>query len=121
MPIKLKTESAGKTLVVHVSGKLTKVDYAQFVPEFEHLVRLHGKLRVLFDLTGLHGVDGGALREDINFGVDHFFDIERIAMVGDRKWEEFMSILGKACTAATVRYFDHTDIAAARKWLAEEQ
>lgn len=121
MSIKLNTESDGKVLVAHVSGTLAKADYEQFIPEFERLVRLHGKLRVLFDMTGFHGLEGGALRKDINFGVDHFFDIERMAMVGDKKWEEVMSIFCKMCTAATVRYFDHTDMVAARKWLSEEQ
>jgi hypothetical protein len=52
MPIQLNEENGGKILVVHVSGKLAKADYAHFVPEFERLVRQHGKLRVLFDMTG---------------------------------------------------------------------
>jgi len=32
-----------------------------FVPEFERLVHLNGKLRVLFDLAGFHGWEAGAL------------------------------------------------------------
>ena len=55
MPIQLNEENGGKILVVHVSGKLVKADYEHFVPEFERLVRQHGKLRVLFDMTGFHG------------------------------------------------------------------
>nr|WP_296902058.1 STAS/SEC14 domain-containing protein [Polaromonas sp.] len=42
-------------LVVHVNGKLVKEDYENFVPEFDRLARGHGKLRVLFDMSGLHG------------------------------------------------------------------
>ena len=52
MPIQLNEENDGKLLAVHVSGKLTAADYEHFVPEFERLVKLHGKLRVLFDMTG---------------------------------------------------------------------
>jgi hypothetical protein len=55
MPIQLNQEDGGKILVVHVSGKLTKAEYEQLVPEFERLVRQHGKLRLLFDMTGFHG------------------------------------------------------------------
>jgi len=55
MTIQFNEESGGRILVVHVSGKLVKEDYAQFVPEFERLLRQHGKLRVLFDMSGLHG------------------------------------------------------------------
>jgi hypothetical protein len=39
-------KTAGRFSSVHVSGKLAKADYAHFVPEFERLVRLHGKLRL---------------------------------------------------------------------------
>lgn len=81
MPIQLKEESADKCIVIHVSGKLAKTDYPNFVSEFERLVRQHGKLRVLFDMTGFQGWDVGAAWEDIKFGIGHFADIERMAMV----------------------------------------
>ena len=120
MPIQLNEENGGKLLAVHVSGKLVKADYEHFVPEFERLVRLHGKLRVLFDMTGLHGWTAGALWEDTKFATHHFSDIDRLAVVGEKKWQEGMATFCKPFTKATVKYFDHTDAAEARKWLAEE-
>ena len=84
MPIQLNEENGGKILVVHVSGKLVKADYEHFVPEFERLVRQHGKLRVLFDMTGFHGWEAGAAWEDFKFGVAHFADIERSRWSGKR-------------------------------------
>ena len=81
-------KTAGRLLAVHVTGKLVKADYEQFVPEFERLVRLRGKLRVLFDMTGLHGWTAGAFWEDTKFATHHFSDIERLAVVGEKKWQE---------------------------------
>jgi hypothetical protein len=119
MPIQLNEKSGGPILVIHVSGKLLKEDYAHFVPEFERLVRQHGKLRLLFDMTGLHGWEAGAAWEDLKFGVKHFADIERLAMVGEKKWQQAMATLCKPFTQAAVRYFDYTDAAGARKRLDE--
>ena len=119
MTIRLEEENGGKLLVVHVSGKLAKADYEQFMPEFERLVRAHGKLRVLFDMTGFHGWEAGALWEDIKFDVKHFRDIERLAMVGESKWEHGMATFCKPFTTAKIRYFDHPAAAAARQWLDE--
>jgi hypothetical protein len=119
MPIQLNEENDGKILIVHVSGKLTKADYGHFVPEFERLVGRHGKLRVLFDMTGFHGWEASALWEDIKFDIKHFADIERLAMVGEKKWQQGMATFCKPFTKATIRYFDHTDAAEARKWLDE--
>ncbi len=117
MPIKLQEENGGKMLAVHVTGKLVKSDYEKFVPEFERLVQQHGKLRVLFDMTGFHGWEGGALWDEIKFDIKHFADIERIAAVGDRKWQHGMAVFFTPFTKATTCYFDHADAAEARKWL----
>jgi len=119
MSIQLNEESTGKILVVHINGKLAKADYEHFVPELERLVRQHGKLRVLFDMTDFHGWEGGALWEDIKFDIKHFGDIERLAMVGETKWQHGMATFCKPFTKATIRYFDHAEAGAARKWLGE--
>ncbi len=121
MAIQLNEENDGKILSVHVSGKLQAADYEHFVPEFERLVQQHGKLRVLFDMTGFHGWEAGALWEDIKFDVKHFADIERLAMVGEAKWQQGMAAFCKPFTKATIRYFDHGDAGEARNWLGEGQ
>jgi len=119
MPIQLNEEKDGKMLVVHVTGKLVKTDYEQFVPEFERLVQQHGKVSVLFDMTDFHGWDAGALWEDTKFAIKHFGDIERLAMIGEKKWQQGMAKFCKPFTKATIRYFDHNAAAEARKWLDE--
>ena len=119
MPIQMNEENAGKILTVHVSGKLAKADYEHFVPEFERLVRLHGKLRVLFDMAGFHGWTAGAFWEDTKFAMHHFSDIVRLAVVGEKKWQEGMTTFCKPFTKATTRYFNHAEAEAARAWLGE--
>ena len=120
MPIQHDEQNGGKVLVVHVSGMLAKADYQHFVPEFERLVQQHGKLRVLFDMTGFHGWEARALWEDIKFDVKHFADIERLAMIGEKKWQQGMATFCKPFTKATIRYFDHAKVADARLWLDEK-
>jgi len=47
--------------------------------------------------------------KDIKFDIKHFADIERLAMVGDKKWQHGMATFCKPFTKATIRYFDHAD------------
>ena len=119
MPIQLDDDNDGKILDIHVSGKLVKADYEHFVPEFERILGRQGKLRVLFDMSGFHGWEAGAMWEDFKFDIRHFADIERLAMVGDKKWQHVSATFFKPFTDATIRYFDEANSAEARKWLSE--
>jgi hypothetical protein len=121
MTIQFNEENGGKLLVVHASGTLVKADYAQFVPEVERLIRQHGKLRLLFEMSDFHGWDVSAAWEDFKFGVEHFSDIERLAMVGEKQWQHGMAALCKPFMQAAIRYFDHTEAAEARQWLDEPE
>lgn len=119
MSIQLSEENDGKLLIVHVRGKLVKADYETVAPEFDRLVQEHGKLHVLFDMADFHGWDAGAAWQDLKLGVAHFADIERMAMVGEAKWQHGMATFIKPFTKAKVRYFDQADAAEAREWLEE--
>ena len=119
MPIQIENERDGKLVTIHVTGKLVKEDYVYLVPEFDRLVGLHGKLRVLFEMTGLQGWELSAAWEDFKFGIHHFSDIERIALVGEKRWQTGMATFSKPFTKAEVRYFDHADASAARNWLEQ--
>lgn len=117
MAVQILTHDDDALVEIKVSGKLVKEDYASFVPEFERLIRQHGKLRVLFEMSDFHGWELSALWEDLKFDLKHFHDIERLAMVGDKKWEKGMSVFCKPFTTADVKYFDAEDRAAAMVWL----
>ena len=81
MGIHLTGKNDGEVLEVQVSGKPVHEDHEHFVPEFEPLLKDHGKIRVLFEMADFHGWEGAALWDDIKFDLKHFSDIERLAMV----------------------------------------
>lgn len=118
LTVKLKEMGNGKLLEMHLTGKLVKGDYEESLPAIERLIKQHGKLRILVDMTGLHGWTGAALWEDIKFDMKHFNDIERVAIVGDKKWVQWMATFSKPFTMATIRYFDLAISDKARDWLA---
>ena len=115
--IALQELNDGKLIEVHISGKITATDYEHLVPTVERLVKRHGKIRMLVEMHDFHGWTAGALWQDIKFDAKHFNDIERIAMVGETKWQHGMSVFCKPFTAAKLRYYDHSAIEEARYWL----
>lgn len=109
-----------KILVVKASNKLSQEDYEHFVPEVERLIEAQGKIRLLFEMHDFHGWEAGALWADIKFDLKHFADIERLAMVGEKKWEEWMAMFCKPFTSAEIRYFDQSEADEARSWITKE-
>ena len=88
-----------------------------FWPATEAAIKTHGKVRILFIMHDFHGWDAGAMWEDIKFDLKHFAHIERLAIVGETKWEKGMSMFCRPFTTAKIKYFDHADIAKARDWI----
>ena len=121
MAVEIEKRDEGETLIVRVSGKLDKQDYEQFVPEVEGLVERHGKIRVLLETHDFHGWEAGALWEDIKFNVKHFNDIERLAVVGEKKWEKGMTTFCKPFTTAKVRFFEHDQADEALAWIDSQE
>ena len=102
-----------------MSGKLHDDDYKKFVPMVDAAIGKQGKVRLLAQLHDFHGWDLHALWDDIKFATTHCTKIKKIALVGDRAWEKWMATVCKPFTMASVRYFDASEIEAAKAWLAE--
>lgn len=117
MPIQFHAENDGKSLIVHISGKLTKEDYAPFGSEMDRCVEQHGKVCMLFDMTGFHGWEPAGLWEDLKLDAKHVSHVERLAVVGETRWHHGMAVICRPFVNAPVRYFDHADAVEARKWL----
>lgn len=113
----LNVLSSGKLLHVRVTGKLTKESYEQLVPLVDQLIKEHGRLRILFEMHDFHGWNVRAMWEDIKFDASHWKDIERLAIVGESKWEEGMATFCKPFTSAKIQYFDHTKLDEAKTWV----
>ncbi len=120
MSIELQEKNDGKVVEVKATERLTTEDYQRFVPEIERLVKQHGKIRLLFEMHDFHGWTAGALWQDLKFDLKHFRDIERLALVGERKWQKGMATFCKPFTTAEIRYFDQAQADEARTWLETE-
>ena len=120
MPVELREEAGGKIVAVTLSGKLTAADYEHFGGVMDRLIKQHGKVRVLCTMHDFHGWTAGALWEDIKFDLKHFAHIEKLALVGETKWEHGMAVFCKPFTTAKIRYFDHAKADEAKTWIESD-
>ncbi len=106
------------TLGFKLSGKLHDEDYKTFVPAIDAAAK-SGKVRLLAQFHDFQGWDLKALWDDIKFSTTHCTKIERIALVGEKKWEQWMAKVCKPFTMAKIKYFDASQVDAAKAWLGE--
>ena len=116
MPIELQTEHEN-LLVVKVSGKLTKDDYATFLPKVDQLIKEQHKINILFDMHDFHGWEFAAAWEDTKFAFHHFRDIVRLAVIGEKRWQKEMAVVCMLFTRAEVRFFMRQQSEVAHHWL----
>lgn len=120
MTATVREEKEGKILAIRLTGKLVKEDYEKFVMETDRLVKKHGKIRMLVEMHDFHGWTAGAAWEDLKLAVRHFSDIDRIALVGETRWQKGMAVFSKPFTRAEVRFFELGEVVEAHTWLEED-
>jgi universal stress protein A len=113
----IEPHTPDNVVVGHASGKLTHEDYEDFRGRVEQMIREHGSVRVLLDLNDFHGWDLRAAWDDLKLGLQHPGRFDRCAILGDRKWEEWMTKLAKPFFR--VEYFDRSQREAAWRWLMQ--
>lgn len=106
-------------VALQVIGTLQKSDFEVLGPRLDVLLEQHGKLRLFVELVDFEGWTAGAAWEDVKLALKHFRDIERIAVVGESRWEKGIAVLAKPFTAAEVRYFDVEERVSAQSWIQE--
>jgi SpoIIAA-like len=112
---------ADELLWIRVSGRLAKADYdAACELLLDTLLRQGKAPRLLVSLDGFLGWEGSQEWSDLAFLSRHGDEIAKIAVVGDRRWEdEVMMFSGAPMRKTPVRFFDAPDLELAKAWLAQ--
>jgi len=112
---------AAGVLTIKVSGTLTQPELAKLQAAAAGIFGTggtRGKWRVLVLTENFAGWERGETWNDFSFS-DHDADIERMAIVGERKWaDQALMFTAKGLRPFQIEYFEPAQIAAARAWLA---
>ncbi|MCU0809014.1 MAG: STAS/SEC14 domain-containing protein [Candidatus Contendobacter sp.] len=104
---------------ITLSGLLTWAEFQTFLTQVETgNVFASGEVRILIQLENFAGWEPGDQWGDVSFFFRHDHDIERIAVVGEPRWQDEMQVfLFADYRQAEARFFPETDLELARAWL----
>ena len=98
-------------LSIKAIGKLTHEDYLTINPMIDSALNgvKNPKIKVLFDGTEMEGWELRAAWDDFKLGLKHGSEFEKIAIYGNRNWQEITAKIGAWFMSGEIKYFDNCD------------
>ncbi|MEJ2545772.1 MAG: PRC-barrel domain-containing protein [Calditrichaceae bacterium] len=93
---------------IALDGELTKDDFMEVIHQLESLCKTFGPINVLLDATHLNKYDFKILIDELSFYQNYKDQLQRVAVVSDRKFELFVAEISKNNIEGTIldMYFD---------------
>jgi hypothetical protein len=118
MPCEIVEKKEG-LITVKLSGLLKRAEIARAENAAIALLETAHKMRIFIIIENFQGWDNKDNWEDVSFQSRYDAQIEKIAIVGEKRWQEPAVIFaGQGLRSVDIRYFAPSEIAAARAWIA---
>ena len=100
-------------------GKLTHADYEKITPMIDSALEgiTEPKVKVYIDGSELEGWELTAAWDDFKLGLKHGSEFEKVAIFGNKQWQEYAAKIGSWFISGEIKYFE--DSHAAIAWLHE--
>jgi hypothetical protein len=102
-------KGSGNVVGYKISGTMTKEDYATLDPAVDAVIDEYGSINLLLDLTEFRWEKVNAWSTDLAFGKKYKDKIEKMALVGNKKWEKAMATAAQPFYAKAIQYFETDD------------
>ncbi len=103
-----------------VDGPISRADFDDVSARLTALIAHCGRVRILEDIRRIGMIDPSVIPADVSFSFRHMKDFSHCAIVGERKWIEWLARAIDPLVSCEIRYFDRTHIEEARRWLRRE-
>ncbi|MFT2008263.1 STAS/SEC14 domain-containing protein [Pontibacter sp. 13R65] len=117
--IEILRETKDELLAIRVSKELTIADFDQYRNLLRDLMQAYQEVHLYYEMKDVNWVQPVAAIENGLFDVVHGLDYGRVAMVGEKKWQEWAAKLISPVKKKGVRYFDLAEKEQAMRWVRE--
>lgn len=119
--LEILPETRDNILAVRVRDKLTIPDFDQYRNLVRDLMLKNKETHIYYEMVNVDWIQPVAAIENGLFDLIHGLDYGRVAMVGEKKWQEWAARLISPIKKQGVRYYDLADKELAIKWVQGEE
>ncbi len=119
--IELMPDVSAPAVGIRASGVVTAEDYRKvLIPALRKAFETNKKVRVIYVMgPEFESFEPGAMWQDTLFGLRHYFDFNKIAVVTDHEtWASAVRMMAHFIPGA-VRVYPMTELDAAKAWAVE--
>lgn len=106
-------------IAVRVSGTLTSQEIDYFKALQREAIEQFGEVRLYFEMESFDGWQAGSFLENAFFDITHAHLYSKVAMVGEKSWQAWISKLVDLVKRGEVRYFDLDERVQAVQWVQQ--
>ena len=111
-------DHANGIITLKISGKLTQSELASIQAATARLITPGGRWRILVLTENFSGWELGGEWNDFSMQAENDAGIEKMAIVGERRWEELALIFtAKGLRPFPIEFFEPIQLPQARAWL----
>jgi hypothetical protein len=113
-------DTTDRLVTFRITGKLTYAEFAESQKQAGEIIKRLDKARFLALLEGFEGVEQEGDWGDVDFQMQFDKFIEKIAIVGDKKWEGMTTLFtGKGVRRVPIEFFETAELPQAKVWLMQ--
>jgi len=117
--IEILPQTSDDLLAVCVSQKFTEDDVSLYRSLIKERIEKNGFARLYFEMIEFDGWEIKSFVENAVFDIKYGSQFGKVAMVGEKIWQEWAARLASPVKKEGIKYFDIKDRELALKWIKE--
>jgi hypothetical protein len=117
MNMQLLPMTRDNLIALRVSGVLATQEIDQFKALVRDVIDQFGEVRMYFEMQEFDGWQVGSFLENAFFDIIYANRYSKVAMVGEKSWQAWITKLADIVKGGEVRYFDLDDRLQAVQWV----
>lgn len=106
-------------IAVRVSGRLTSDEIDYFKAIQRDVIDQFGEVRIYFEMEDFEGWETDSFLDNAFFDVTHAHSYSKVAMVGDKKWQAWITKIVNVVKRGEVKFFSLDDRSQAVQWVQQ--
>lgn len=106
-----------KIVALTIDGHISTEDFDKLKKQLESRIENWDEVKILEVVKSFTGMSPKALFEDIKFGLNHYKDFSKAAVVTDKKWIDLLTKAIAPVAPFPVKVFELSELDTAKNWL----